>query len=286
MIDVALASCAVLPEPDPDQAPIEAAIEAAGLSVATWAWDDPAADFSQARCTVIRATWNYPWMLEEFSQWLLKVAGQTALLNPAPLIRWNLHKRYLLDLQDAGVPITPTAVLPRGAGTSLESLLAARGWQDVVVKPAVSAGSFRTLRVRPGELAAGEGHLLSLLEERDVLVQPYLPSVEGHGERALVWIDGEVTHAIRKNPRWQGEDESVSAEAMPISEAEHALAERTLAAAREHGEPFYARIDMAPGADGAPILMELELIEPSLFFPQGPAGLSRYVAALQRIVAG
>ncbi len=284
MIDVALASCHVLPEPDPDQAPIEAAIAATGLSVATWAWDDPSVDWSRARCVVLRATWNYPWMLGQFTEWLDRVSKQAKLLNPAGLVRWNMHKRYLLDLADAGVPTTPTAVLPRGAGTSLESLLAARGWSDVVVKPAVSAGSFRTLRVRPGELEAGEAHLLALLEERDVLVQPYLKSVEGHGERALVWIDGQVTHAIRKTVRWQGEDESVSDGAMPISEAEHALADLAIAAAREHGEPLYARIDMAPGDDGAPILMELELIEPSLFFPQGPAGLARYAAALTRVV--
>ncbi len=290
VVDVVLASCARLPEPDHDQQPTEEALRAAGLGVQTRPWDGDAR-FDDARCTVLRATWNYPWKAEAFRRWLDRVEPVTRLLNPAPLVRWNLHKRYLLDLIAAGVPTTPTEVLQRGAQVRLADLCADRGWDEVVVKPAVSAGSFRTLRVGQGNRQQGEEHLASLLEERDVLVQPYLRSVETYGERALIWIDDGLSHAVRKSPRWQGQDEEVSQEAVPIAPEEAALADRALEVVRRFGvpgaggctaAPLQARVDVAPGPDGAPVVMELELIEPSLFFPQAPGALDRFVRGVRR----
>ncbi len=254
----------------------------AGATVAVRGWDDPAARWDDAALVLLRSTWNYPEHPEAFAAWIDAVGLQTTLVNPPAVVRWNLHKRYLLDLQAAGVPTTPTEVLERGGTDTLAQVRARRGWSDVVVKPAISAASFRTLRVRPGDTALGEAHLAALLAERDVLIQPYLESVEGHGERALVWIDGALTHAIRKNPRWDGEDESVTATSVPISAEEEALAHAAVAVAQRHGALLYARIDVAPGPAGPPVVMELELIEPSLFFPQGPAGLRRYVSAVLR----
>jgi hypothetical protein len=107
--------------------------------------------------------------------------------------------------------------------------------------------------------------------------------VEGHGERALVWIDGELTHAVRKSPRFEGQDETVSSEAMEISSAEAALALRTLGAV--DGPLLYARVDVALGPDGEPVVMELELVEPSLFFPQCGHALERFVAGIRRRLA-
>lgn len=281
-MDVVLASCLDLPEPDLDAAPLEDALRSAVASVAVRGWDDPGARWDDARLVLLRSTWNYPEHAAAFADWVEDVAAGATLLNGARVVRWNLHKRYLLDLAAAGVPTTPTAVLSQGDPSSLAAVRARRGWTDVVVKPAISAASFRTMRVRPGDTDAGEQHLAALLAERDVLVQPYLASVEAHGERALVWIDGELTHAIRKNPRWDGEDESVTTTSVPISPAEAAVAHAAVAVAKQHGDLLYARVDVAPGPDGRPVVMELELIEPSLFFPQGPAGLRRYVSAVVR----
>jgi len=281
-MDVVLASCLHLPEPDFDSVPLERAIADRGLSVEVRGWDDPAARWDDARIVALRATWNYPEHPRAFAGWVAGVSKQTTLLNDPDVVRWNVHKRYLLDLEAAGVPTTPTEVLPAGASDSLRDVLLRRGWDDVVVKPAISAASFKTMHVTPRRAAEGEAHLRSLLAERDVLIQPYLRSVEGHGERALVWVDGQLTHSVRKTPRWDGEDESVSTEAMPISKEERAVAEQAVEAALRHGDLLYARIDVAPGPDGTPVVMELELIEPSLFFPQGPAALTRYVDALER----
>lgn len=284
-MDVLYATCAHLPEPDPDQAPTVAALEALGLSVAVRGWDDPDARWDDGRLVLPRATWTYPWAVDAFRRWLGVVSATTPILNPPDVLRWNLHKGYLLALADAGVPVTPTALLRAGDSTSFDALLAERGWDEVVVKPAISGGSFRTLKVTGANRDEGRAHLADLVSERDVLVQPYLRSVEGHGERSLIWVDGVLTHAIRKNPRFQGMDESVSTTSVPIAPAEAAVADAAIAAARSlvpADELLYARVDVAPDAAGRYVLMELELIEPSLFFPQGPKGAARFAAAVAR----
>jgi hypothetical protein len=282
-MDVALASCVDLPEPDLDEAPLLAGLAAAGLTTGVLAWDDPAADWSAARMTVLRATWNYPLRPRAFLRWAQATAGVTDLWNRLPAVRWCLHKSYLLDLQRSGVAVAPTELVPHGSDRTLAEVMRRRGWREAVVKPAISAASFRTKRVHATRQAEGEAHLRALAVDGDVLVQQYLHAVEDYGERALVWIDGELTHAVRKSPRFDEDDESVSA-AQPIAPAEAALATAALdrVAAALGEPPLYARIDVAPGPGGEPLLMELELIEPSLFFPQSPAALTRFVAAIRR----
>lgn len=285
-MDVVLASCAELPEPDLDEAPLLAALRAAGLDAAVLAWDDPAADWAAGRMTLLRATWNYPLRPRAFLAWLEATARVTEVWNRPPLVRWSLHKSYLLDLERHGVAVAPTELVPAGSDRPLTEVMAARGWSDVVVKPAVSAASFRTTRVRPGQEERGEAHLRALVADGAALVQAYLPSVESYGERAIVWIDGELTHAVRKSPRFDDDDEAVSP-ALPIAPAEAELAAAAVARAAEAtGEaPMYARVDIAPGPAGNPVVMELELIEPSLFFLQSPAALRRFVAAVRRRLA-
>jgi hypothetical protein len=234
--------------------------------------------------SVLRSAWNYARHHQAFLEWAEHAAAVSTLWNPLPIVRWNSHKRYLLDLERNGVPIAPTLLISRGSRASVARILAERGWRAAVLKPAVSAASFMTLRCDQETLEAGEAHLERLLAERDALVQEYLPSVEGYGERALIWVDGELTHAVRKSPRFAGEAEDVSAEAVPITAAEAALARQALAAVEQ--PLLYARIDVAPGSGGLPVVMELELIEPSLFFTQGPAALDRFVVAIRQRLDG
>jgi glutathione synthase/RimK-type ligase-like ATP-grasp enzyme len=280
-LDVALASCVSLPEPDADMAPLLAALRAAGLSAEAMGWDDAEAfaTFAAARVVLLRSTWNYSLRPGDFLDWIERTARATRFFNAAETIRWNAHKSYLLDLQARGVPTVPTTLLRRGDATPLRDVMRVHGASRVVVKPAVSGGSRETMRVEAATLDAGEAHLRKLAAREDVLVQPYLDSVEGHGERALVWIDGELTHAVRKSPRFIGDEERVSP-AVPIADDEAAVARAALAVAPT--PLLYARIDVARDANGAPRVMELELIEPSLFFAQGPAALARLVAALRR----
>jgi glutathione synthase/RimK-type ligase-like ATP-grasp enzyme len=282
-LDVALATCLVLPEPDADLPLLLIALRAAGLSAEALAWDDPRADFAGARITLLRSTWNYSEQPAAFLAWVDGVAECSSLWNGPDTVRWNAHKSYLLDLQTRGVQAVPTHLVQHGQPTTLAEIMRERGWSQAVVKPAVSGGSRATVRVTESTLDRGEAHLRTLAAREDVLVQPYLRSVEGHGERAIVWIDGQPTHAVRKSPRFLGDPESVSA-AVPIEADEADLARRAVAAAP--GPLLYARIDVARDEHGAPCVMELELIEPSLFFAQAPVALERYVAAVGRLLRG
>jgi glutathione synthase/RimK-type ligase-like ATP-grasp enzyme len=193
------------------------------------------------------------------------------------VVRWNSHKGYLLELAAAGVPVVPTVLLRQGANVNLATIMSEQDWTRVVVKPAVSASSYRTLHADAETLDEGDAHLRELLAERDVLVQPYISSVEDYGERAVIWIDGSFTHSVRKSPRFSADDEAVS-EALPIAEDERLVVQQALAFVNQ--PLLYARIDLARDSDGRPQVMELELIEPSLYLLQSPDALSRLVSAI------
>jgi glutathione synthase/RimK-type ligase-like ATP-grasp enzyme len=275
---VAIATATSTAKEDFDEAPLREALAAAGVEARWLAWDDPGAQagFAGAAACVIRSTWNYVRQHERFLAWVDQVAAQTRLFNPAPVIRWNSHKRYLLQLEARGVPIVPTRLLAKGNEEALADVIG--DWDDVVVKPAVSAGSFGTVRAQRADLRAGEAHLRTFLRERDMLVQRYEPAVEGPGERSLVWIDGALSHAVRKQARFLGDQERVSSQAMPIADDERALAQQVLALAPR--PLLYARVDMVRDPQQRPRLMELELIEPSLFFACQPGSAARLAAAI------
>jgi hypothetical protein len=240
------------------------------------------ADFGSARIAVLRATWNYPERPADFLAWLERAAGQTRVYHGPYLVRWNMHKSYLLDLERRGVPVVPTEMVRKGETRSLAEIARARSWSGLVVKPAIGAGSLGTLRVAPEAFERDDAHLRVLVQRGDALVQPYQASVAEYGERALVWIDGELTHAVRKSPRFIGDPERVSP-AVPIAPDEAEVARAALAAASELGGALlYARVDLVRDENGAPRVMEVELIEPSLFFLKAPPALDRYVRALVR----
>jgi glutathione synthase/RimK-type ligase-like ATP-grasp enzyme len=280
LVDLALASCAAPPEPDVDEPVLCAALARAGIRAQVLAWDDPAAPFAEARLTVLRSTWNYPHRPDDFLRWAEALGPR--LLNPLAVVRWNTHKSYLDELARGGLPVVPTRFVARGARASLARVLAEQGWPTVVVKPAISAGSLHTRRIARDELGAHQAWLEAMVAERDMMVQPYLDSVEGYGERAIVTIDGHTTHAVRKAPRFAGGEEHVS-EAVPLAPDERRFAQAALALAEARfPEPrlLYARVDVARNARGELVLMELELVEPSLFLLQCPAALERFVGAI------
>lgn len=276
-IDVAIVTCLDLPEPDVDEAPLLEALRARGLSTCAVGWDDPAVDWAQMRLAVLRSPWNYHHHVARFLAWCDATARSTTLRNPPDVVRWNAHKRYLVELGEAGLPIVPTTIVRPGddLGLSVSG--------DVVIKPAVSAGSYATERFALArERAAAERHLAALLEAgREAMLQPYQREVEGRGERAVVWIDGAFTHAVRKSPRFGSDDESVALAS--IEQDELALATRVLDHIG-HDDLLYARVDVVRDDRGRPRLMELELIEPSLFLIQHPPALERFADVLARHV--
>ena len=280
---VGLITCRELPEPDPDSGLLLASLQQAGVEADLLAWDDPeAAPPSVFDRLILRSAWNYHLFPDEFVAWIEDAARLTHLSNSAPIVRWNVRKRYLESLAEAGVRTVPTAWLRRGMEAPLRRILADTGWTDFVVKPSISASSWQThrYRVEHDELEQAESTLEELLPDRDMMIQPYVRGVDTGGEKAVMWIDGEFTHAVRKQPRFVGQAEFVTG-ATETSPTERAIAERSIAvaAAETGGRPLYARVDLMPDEEG-PMVSELELIEPSLYLAQSPAALDRFVRAI------
>lgn len=281
-MELRIATCRPLPEPDPDEDLLLDALARAGVPARMAAWHDPSEDWDAPVPTVIRSTWDYIHDVDAFLAWVGRAAAAAPLWNGADVIAANVHKGYLLRLAQAGLPVAPTVLIERSQPGELTAICAQRGWGDVVVKPAIGASSFATCRFGSVDLAEGQRHLESVLERTDALVQPYLRSVDGTGERALVWIDGSFTHAVRKTPRFRDGEEQVS-EALALADDELDLGTRVLAAI--DATLLYARVDVARDDDGALLVMELELIEPSLFLLQHRPALKRLVAGLVRRLA-
>ena len=277
MTRLRIATCKPIPEPDVDEAPLAAALAAGGFHAELVAWDDPEVDWDAPIPTILRSTWNYPLAFEAFLAWIDRASAAAPLVNPPDIVRGNLYKRYLLALAARGVPVVPTTVIERGQACDLAAIAAPR----IVIKPEVGAGSIGTRRFAPADPAAA-AHLASLTAHGAALIQPYVASVEAYGERSLVWIDGQLSHAIRKSPRFSGDAEQVAGP-FPITDAERAVADAALAPIAER--ILYARVDIAHDDAGHPMVMELELVEPSLFFAHQPGSVERYVAGLRRYLA-
>lgn len=265
---VALLTAARLPEPDPDADLLRAGFERAGAEARWIAWDDPEADLRGFDLAVVRSTWNYVPVRDAFCAFLERASSETRVFNPARVARWNTDKSYLRELP---VPVVPTIYDP---------IVRDVPWRDVVIKPRVSAGSFATRRFHlPDDARDAEAFLAA---HEGMMAQPYMDAVETTGERSLVWIDGAITHAVRKRPRFSGGEEA--AELAPIADDERATALAAIA-------PFassllYARCDLVRDeSEGDAVLrvMELELVEPSLFLREHPPAIDRLVeGALRR----
>lgn len=270
-----VATCKTLPEADIDAAPLAEALARAGIEATLVAWDDPTADWDAPIPTLLRSTWNYALDVGRFLAWVDRASHAAPLWNPPHVVRTNVRKRYLLDLQARGVPIVPTVLARPGEPVSMP-------WSRFVIKPEVGAGSLDTRVFEPGDPAAA-AHLTELLSRGFALVQPYISSVDDYGERSLIWIDGQLTHAIRKMPRFAGDAESVEGP-FPIPDDEREVAEAALAPYA--ASILYGRVDLARDDSGRPMVMELELVEPSLFFARHPPALERFVRRLVRELGG
>ncbi|GAB5496363.1 MAG: hypothetical protein Phyf2KO_14430 [Phycisphaerales bacterium] len=275
---VSLVTCRVMPEPDPDQQLMLDLLQEAGLDVSLEAWDDESVEWSRFDLCVLRSTWDYHERPDEFVRWCQGASDVTRLENSVDVVRWNIHKAYLLELESNGLPIVPTAILSQGDMRRLQDVCSEQGWDDVVVKPCVSAGSANTQRFRIGEFDEGERFLRELASTRDVMIQPFMRSVETGGERAAVMIGGELTHAIEKAPRFHDDDESVS-EATQVTDTEREMLESALKCVP--GEVLYARLDTMKGNDGELLISELEVIEPSLFLLQSERAQRAFVRAIE-----
>ncbi len=274
---------------DEDMPPLLAAFAAAGAHAEIVEWDEPATDWARFDAALLRSAWDYTERLGEFHAWIERVDALTTLLNPAPVLRWNSDKHYLLELARAGLPVIASRFAEPGseARAVLDEFLARHDCTELVVKPAVGAGARDTRRHARTAVRETLSHIEQLLEaHRSVLLQPYLAAVDREGETAVIHLAGRFSHAVRKGPLLPpgaaasaalfAPEEITPREPRP---EELAAAERVLAAL-PFGELLYARVDLIHDAAGTPCLLELELAEPSLFFGHAPGSAERLVAAM------
>lgn len=266
-----------------DGAVVEA-LRALGLSADRMSWDDPRVLSEGHRSLIFRSTWDYFDRWPAFSAWLDAASAAVPMFNAAPLVRWNLDKHYLHELDGKGISVVPTRWVRRGSG-DLADIVAETGWGEVVVKPAISGAGRDTFRVRLPD-ASGSERFDALVAAEDVLVQPFLPAILTRGEVSVIVIDGAVTHAVRKVAA-KGEfrvqdDHGGTVHPHDPTPAERALALAAVAACSP--APLYARVDMVD-LDGSPAIMELELVEPELFFRFGPGAAERLASAIARTLA-
>ena len=247
---------------------VASALQQRGLRFARIAWSDEHFDWSGTKAALFRSTWDYFDHFAEFSEWLDRVSRVTELINPAELVRWNCDKHYLRALEQQGIRVPPTLFLEPGTRTTLPALLASTGWREAILKPAVSGAARHTYRVNAGGAAQLDSVFQRLLAEETLLFQRFEETIVSRGEVSLVVIGGRFTHAVRKIARPSDfrvqDDHGGTVHPHTPSASEVALAEQCVAACSPH--PFYARVDCIQDDTDRPTLMELELIEPELFF--------------------
>lgn len=257
-------------EIEDDDRPLAAALARRGALVLSASWDDPDFAWDKLDIALIRSTWDYHQRISEFDAWLVRVETQTRVVNPPGIIRWNLNKRYLTELTDKGVHVVPTAFVGIGEAASLKKICSEQGFGTVVLKPAISADSWETIRIEPDGYSEGQAYLERHRAEREIMIQPFVRDVEQGGEHSLMFFGGAYSHAVRKNSAFQG-GRHVGPEGRPADPGKDAvdMAAAVLAAAGVSEIP-YARVDIARDEAGRPMLLELELFEPTLFFREKP----------------
>ena len=269
---VALVTCAGFPTLWEDDRLLLGPLADRGIDATPAVWDDAAVDWASYDLAVVRSTWDYTWRRDAFLDW---AASVPALLNPAEVLAWNTDKRYLAQLAEAGVPVVPTTFV----GPDEEYVPPS---YEHVVKPTISAGSRDTARFAAGEDSRGHAERL-LAAGRTVMVQPYQVAVDEAGETAVICFAGVHSHAARKGPVLVPEvtdPHEVSITAATATPAQRALAAAALEVVPWDEPLLYARVDLVPGADGAPVVMELEITEPSLFLGTAAGSADRLAAAI------
>jgi hypothetical protein len=246
-------------------------------------WSDPQVKWMGFAALVIRSPWDYFSRLQEFRVWLhARIASGVLMCNSGEILSWNFDKRYLEDLAAAGASLIPTIVVPQGERPDVVALARARGWDDIVVKPTVSGGAYRTHRFRLDEADRYRDDIAGTLVDRGFLIQPFLPEIQITGELSLLFFDGVFSHAVCKRPR-EGDYRvqfQFGGTNTPVDVRKEWIEQGRACIAAAPTLPVYARVDGVI-KDGEFLLMELEVFEPLLFLAGEPEAPGRFARAIR-----
>jgi glutathione synthase/RimK-type ligase-like ATP-grasp enzyme len=288
MASIALATSRELPDLWPGDRLLLTELQRRGHAAAPLVWDDEGVRWHDWNAVVIRSCWDYHLKADAFLAWLDALSSEgIPVVNAPEVVRWNLHKRYLLEVARAGSLIPPTRVAPRHDALTLRQQLDRAGWAESVIKPAISASGFSTRLVTGGPSSDDERAYAEMIAAGDVLLQARVPEVEERGEWSFVFFDRQYSHAVLKRAapgefrvhiEWGGTVETATPSTALVLDAQ------TLVDRLDLPVP-YARVD-GTEVDGRLMLMELELIEPELFLDHHPEAASRLASAVLRHLAG
>jgi len=265
---------------------VKAALENLNLRVQILAWDDRSFDWNTTKYILFRSIWDYFDRIDEFSIWLNKVCSQTLLLNSERIIRWNIDKHYLLDLEQKGVHIISTVFIEKGSNESLLSLHLKNKWKHTILKPCISGTARHTYKLNMNNLELHESIFQELIASEVMMLQPFQNSIVEKGELSLIVINGKYSHAVLKKAkkgdfRVQNDFGGTVHIYTPTSQ-EISFAENTVKASIE--PPIYARVDITTDNDGYLAVVELELIEPELWFRINPQASNQLAEGIKKLI--
>ncbi|MGW8121317.1 ATP-grasp domain-containing protein [Roseivirga echinicomitans] len=247
------------------------ALEKKGLKAVRKSWADPDFDWSATDKVLIRTTWDYFDRFDEWQQWLDLVSEKSTLINPVDLVRWNMDKHYLGDLQKRGINIPKTHYIEKGTTTSLKELHAKIGWEETILKPCVSGASRHTYKLNAKNIEAHESVFQSLIRDEAFMLQPFQKNIY-KGEISLMVMGGQFTHAVLKIAKpgdFRVQDDfGGSVHDYQPTQAEMDFAEKAVAACSP--SPYLARVDIIRDNNDELAIIELEMIEPELWFRLNP----------------
>jgi hypothetical protein len=285
MANIAFVTYSGRPEITSDDELGAAALRRRGHDVFALRWDDLADDEREMDLLVLRSPWNYHLLPEAFLDWLEGVAKRTRVANAPAIVRWNAHKRYLLELA-AALPVITTALVGKGERADVRHFTEQFGCETLVIKPAVSASAFLTDSFATNQSVAAQKHLNDITRERDALVQPFLHAIATHGEVSVMFFAGRFSHAVIKHPK-AGEfrvQHELGGSITPYTPDATllALCEAVLRHIPVAEKTVYARIDVVNDPANGWQLQELELIEPSLYLKHAPEAAERFADAIAK----
>ena len=296
MIDITLLTCRAYYKPDNitpyiqnillEQELLKSAFEAQGLKVDITYWDNPTYEWQETKSVLFRTIWDYFERFDEFWDWLEQVKTKTRLINSYELIKWNIDKHYLKDMSSWGIETVPTYFADKGCNMKLHEIAKRNQWKDLVIKPAISASAFKTYKILANEIQANEKLFNSLVQERNMLVQPYFETITQLGEASLMVLDGKFTHAILKKAqpgdfRVQDDFGGTVHNYIP-TKAEINFAEEVFKTCKT--KPVYGRVDIVWDNDKNFYLSELEILEPELWIRNYPKCAERIAEAVDKIL--